>query len=105
MGMIYKFRIEDSEGRFGYTDYGTKQQMAALYAEANTRMERFKKGLEIENIRIDKFEDGDGEQTVYCGKWNNWYIYYEGHLSYDSKSHRDLSKAMNEYYKEWTKED
>ena len=100
---LYQFVLEDYEGKIGFTDYGTKEQMAALYADAVSRMERF---CEKCNRRDDKSIDFKGSGSENGGEWskyewNGWdliFVRYGKVSTFNSSSHKELSKEMNYFY-------
>lgn len=99
---LYQFVLEDYKGKVRFTDYGTKEQMAALYADAILRMERFSK--KCKNIAITFVNSGKkngGECSEYEWvdySWNMVYIRFQKVPTFNSRSSRDLSKEMNYFY-------
>lgn len=97
---LYKFRFETAESNYGFTDYGTKEEMKALFNDANERMKRFggKQNITLKGA-IEYSEDMNRGNAVY--NWDDFdtvYIYYEELPQFDSKSKRELSAEMNDYY-------
>lgn len=95
---LYQFVLEDYEGKVGFTDYGTKEQMAALYADALLRMERFGKKQNIVLKQSGK-EHGGEWSTFEWDNWDNIYIRFQHVPDFNSKSFRELSEEMNDFYR------
>lgn len=94
---LFQFVLEDYEGKVGFTDYGTKEQMAALYADAILRMERFceKKPIDL----VDSGKENGGEWSKY--EWDGWdliYVRFQKVPTFNSSSYKELSKEMNYFY-------
>lgn len=94
---LFQFVLEDYEGKVGFTDYGTKEQMAALYADALLRMERFSNNAGTKTITLkDSGKENGGEWSTF--EWDGWnliYIRFQKLPTFNSRSSRDLSKEMN----------
>lgn len=99
---LFQFVLEDYEGKVGFTDYGTKEQMAALYADAILRMERFSKKCKNRAITlVDSGKENGGEWSKYewVGYlWNMVYIRFQKVPDFNSSSFKELSKEMNYFY-------
>ena len=98
---MYQFVFEDFKGLIGFTDFGTKEQMAALYADAMLRMERFCEKCNKDNKVICLNRSGKengGEWSTYNWNGNVIYVRYKKVQTFNSNSHKKLSKEMNFYY-------
>lgn len=91
---LFQFVFEDDDCKVRFTDYGTKQQMAALYADAISRMERFSKKKPIDFISSGKENGGEWSKYEWDG-WNLIYVRFQKVPTFNSNSFKELSKEMN----------
>lgn len=97
---LFQFLFEDFKGLIGFTDFGTKEQMAALYADAMLRMERFcEKCKDNKVICLNRSgKENGGEWSTYNWNGNVIYVRYEKVPTFNSSSHKELRKEMNFVY-------
>lgn len=97
---LFQFVFENYECKVGFTDYGTKEQMAALYADAILRMERFSEKKPIDFVDSGKKNGGEWSKYEWDG-WNLIYVRFEKVPTFNSSSYKELSKEMNYFYNKY----